>query len=155
MIRWSPGSVELIRPIACGLKCAICAILLSLAIATGAEAQSISCPLAEQKPMLVFQLFFGRSVPNRGPVTATEWSTFLRQSVTPRFPDGFTVYDAYGQWLDAQKHSIIRESTKVIVIAAIDTPEVRAKVAEVSENYRKLFHQQSVGIVTTDGCGAF
>jgi hypothetical protein len=105
--------------------------------------------------MLLFQMFFGRSVPNRGPVTSREWNAFLRQSVTPRFPDGFTVYDAYGQWLNPKRNAVIRESTKVIVIAAADTPEVRAKVAEVSENYRRLFHQQSVGIITTAGCGAF
>jgi hypothetical protein len=155
MTVWSPGSKTLMRPVRCGLRYAICGMLLGLAAETGAQAQSISCPLSEQQPMLVLQMFFGLSVPNRGPVTSREWSAFLRQSVTPRFPDGFTVYDAYGQWLDQKRHSIAREGTKVIVIATADTPELRTKVAEVSENYRRLFHQQSVGIITTAGCGAF
>lgn len=139
----------------CRLRYAGCLLLCGLALATAAPAQSISCPLAAQKPMLLFQLFFGRSVPDRGPVTAREWSTFLRQNVTPRFPDGFTVYDAYGQWLNPASHAIARESTKVIVIATVDTPDVRTKITAVSESYRRLFHQQSVGIVSSAACAAF
>jgi hypothetical protein len=131
------------------------ALLLVTASAGTSRAQEAACPFPDQKPMLVIQMFFGRSVPHRRPVTTKEWNLFLRRTVTPQFPDGFTVYDAYGQWLSPKSHSVSRDPTKVVVIATADTAEVRAKVAEVSENYRQLFHQESVGVISLTECGAF
>jgi hypothetical protein len=135
------------------VRAALCMMLLAGAM--DANAQTESCPLAGQKPMMVVQLFFGLSVPHRGPVTAKEWNSFLRQTVTPRFPDGFTVYDAYGQSWNPVTHSVGREKTKVVLIAIDDTPPTRAKIAEVADEYRGAFHQRSVGILTSPSCGAF
>ena len=105
--------------------------------------------------MLVTQLFFGLSVKGRGPVTPKEWQGFLRRNVAPRFPDGFTVYDAHGQWLEPMTHSVVRENSKVMIIAAEDTAEVRVKITEVADLYRKVFHQLSVGVITSRECAAF
>jgi hypothetical protein len=135
-------------------RAAVAAILLVLACAGTAQAQD-ACPFPDQKPMLVIQMFFGRSVPHRHPVTAVEWNEFLKQTVTPLFPDGFTVYDAYGQWLNPRTHTVSRDPTKVLIVATADTSEVRAKVAEVSARYRQLFHQEAVGVVSVTECGAF
>ena len=118
-------------------------------------AQELSCPLSNEKPMLVTQLFFGLSVKGRGPVTRSEWTAFVRHTVAPRFPDGFTVYEAEGQWLDPASHSVVRENSKVMIIATEDTAEVRTKITEVSDLYRKTFHQQSVGVITRRECAAF
>lgn len=138
-----------------GVLWVVLACTLLLARSRVAQAQDTSCPFAGQKPMLVTQLFFGRSIPHGGLVTASEWNTFLRQHVTTLFPDGFTVYDGYGQWLNPKTQAISRDPTKVVVIAAVDTPEVHAKVAELSEAYRHLFHQESVGVLSVTECGAF
>ncbi len=105
--------------------------------------------------MLVTQLFFGLSIKGRGPLTRSEWTAFVRRSVAPRFPDGFTVYEAEGQWLDPDSHAVVRENSKVMIIAAEDTAEVRTKITEVSDLYRKAFHQQSVGVITRRECAAF
>ncbi|MBV8633818.1 MAG: DUF3574 domain-containing protein, partial [Burkholderiaceae bacterium] len=72
------------------------------------------CPLPGQTSELVVQMYFGQNIEHRGPVTPHEWNDFLRRNVTPRFPDGFTVYDAYGQWQDRESHRIARENSKVI-----------------------------------------
>jgi hypothetical protein len=146
-------SGEVNRPIIGIVRTALCVMLLAGAI--DANAQAESCPLAGQKPMIVVQLFFGLSVPHRGPVTAKEWSSFLRQTVTPRFPDGFTVYDAYGQSRNPVTGSVGREKTKVVLVAIDDTLPARAKIAEVADQYRDTFHQRSVGILTNPSCGAF
>ena len=42
-------------------------------------------------------LYFGLSRPN-GSVSELEWQIFLRDEVTKRFPEGFTVWEAQGQW---------------------------------------------------------
>ena len=149
----SGAALEVNRRSVGNLRAALCVMLLGAAM--DANAQTEPCPLAGQKPMIIVQLFFGLSVPHRGPVTAKEWSSFLQQTVTPRFPDGFTVYDAYGQSWNPVTRSVGREKTKILLIAIVDTAPARAKIAEVADEYRGTFHQRSVGIVTSPSCGAF
>ena len=134
---------------------ALAAALVVLATPQLGAAQELACPLANEKPMLVAQLFFGLSVKGRGPVTRSEWTAFVRRNVAPRFPDGFTVYEAEGQWLDPARREVVRENSKVMIIAAQDTAEVRAKITEVSDLYREAFHQQAVGVITRRECAAF
>ena len=125
------------------------------ATAQDAPARQAPCPLTGQKPTLVVQMFFGQNIRNRGPVTRKEWDAFLRSTVTPHFPDGFTVYDGYGQWMNPDTHVVARENSKVIVIATEDTAEVRDGINDVAAVYRKQFHQQAVGVLTNPGCIAF
>jgi hypothetical protein len=134
---------------------AIAGLLVSIAGAPIAAAAEVSCPIPNQTPMLVVQLFFGLSVKDRGPVSEHEWNSFLRQTVTPRFPDGFTVYDGYGQWLNPKTHSIAREKSKIILIAVPDTAVIRTKISEVSAAYQRDFHQEAVGVLTESACGSF
>ena len=42
-------------------------------------------------------LYFGLAHP-LGKVSESQWQAFLREEVTPRFPDGLTVWQADGQW---------------------------------------------------------
>jgi ABC-type sugar transport system substrate-binding protein len=134
---------------------ALAAALAVLAAPQISAAEDLSCPLASEKPMLVGQLFFGLSVQGRGPVTRGEWNAFVQRDVAPRFPGGFTVYDAEGQWLDAARHAVVREKSKVMIIAVEDTVEARTNLAAVAELYRAAFRQQSVGIITRRECAAF
>ena len=46
---------------------------------------------------LSIELLFGRSMPG-GQVSEPAFQDFLAGVVTPRFPDGLTVLDGYGQW---------------------------------------------------------
>ena len=124
------------------------------ALATPAAAEGLVCS-APQQPMQQIELMFGRNIGGRLGVSETAWSRFLAREVTPRFPDGFTIYEASGQWWNTETHSVGREHTKVIVISAEDTALIRTNIAEVSDAYRKIFHQQSVGIVSNQGCSAF
>src|SRR3954465_12817319 len=48
------------------------------------------------------RLYFGRSIPGGGGVPDDDWTAFLRDVVTPRFPSGLSVWRADGQWLDSQ-----------------------------------------------------
>lgn len=129
-------------------------LALALALLAG-PALAEECPFPGQKPKLVVQLFFSQNVKGQGPVSLRAWQRFLADTVTPRLPDGFTVYDAYGQWLNPRTQGISREDTKVIMVAGEDTPEFRNAVQDVAERGRKRFSQQSVGVLSSAGCGAF
>jgi len=49
-------------------------------------------------------------------ISQQRWTEFLDKEVTPRFPDGFSVLDAYGQWRDHGAPEPERLRTKVIVV---------------------------------------
>ena len=128
---------------------------LILAAAWSSLAQAEPCPIAGQAPMLVVQMFFGQNIAGKKTISPAAWQAFHRTEVTPKFPDGFTVFDAYGQWRDTATSRIDRERSKVVEIATPDTPEKRTKIRDLAATYRRQFRQQSVGIVTTPGCAAF
>src|SRR3954463_6899250 len=44
------------------------------------------------------ELYFGTDKPDGAAVTEEEWTRFLAEEVTARFPDGFTVLEGYGQF---------------------------------------------------------
>ncbi|MEZ5285088.1 MAG: DUF3574 domain-containing protein [Vicinamibacterales bacterium] len=78
------------------------------------------------------RLFFGLRTGD-GVVSAEQWSRFLEEVVTPRFPDGFTVVDASGQWRAAGDAHITVEPSRVVEIAHDDSADARRHVHEVVE----------------------
>ena len=113
------------------------------------------CPLPGQKEMLIVKMYFGQSMPGGHTVPPRAWTRFLSAAVTPRFPDGFTVYDAQRQWMDPKMSKPGHERTKVIEIAAPDSLAAHTAITDIARSYRESFHQQSVGIVTSTSCAAF
>ena len=135
---------------------AYAAILAGLAaLLWSSQLQADTCPIAGQTPMMIVQLFFGQDIAGKGHLPDRAWRRFLGDTVTPRFPDGFTVFDSYGQWRAPGAGKVGRERSKVVEIATADSPDVRKKIEDIAAAYRMRFHQQSVGVVTLPGCGAF
>jgi Protein of unknown function (DUF3574) len=114
-----------------------------------------SCLLPSEQRMLVAELFFGRNIQGRGPLTDAEWAAFAANTITPNFPDGFTVFDGEGQWRNPRAGHIARDPTKVLLVAAKREPDLARRLSTVIEAYTTRFHQQSVGIITRDSCAAF
>ena len=96
------------------------------------------------------RLYFGRTRTD-----AEAWQRFLAERVTPRFPSGFTVIDAAGQWQQRSTGRIIQERSTVIEIAAPRTPEIVWKLEEIRADYRQAFAQESVGLVVSETCFSF
>jgi len=97
------------------------------------------------------ELYFGLGradqVRDGGGPTDADWQAFLDREVTPRFPDGLTVIDAYGQWLNRQSAATARLRTKVLIILHEDTPEMRAAVDAIRLAWKARWHDQSVLLV--------
>jgi hypothetical protein len=125
-----------------------------LCLSPSAFAQT-SCPLPGQKPMQVVHLFFGRAIAGRAPLTNREWSRFASEVLTPNFPDGFTAYDADGQWMNDKLHRIVRERSKVVIIAADPGADIAQRLTAVTDAYEKQFRQLSVGVISETSCAAF
>ena len=127
----------------------------SPAAAPPAEAKPYQCILPQEQRMLVAELFFGRNIRGRRPLSDIEWSEFAAQTITPNFPDGFTVFDGDGQWQNPATGRIARERTKILLVAAKRDPDLAPRLTAVIDAYKARFHQQSVGIITRDSCAAF
>jgi hypothetical protein len=90
----------------------------------------------------------------RGKASDARWREFLAREVTPRFPDGLTVYETTGQWRDPATQTITREKSRVLrIIVPADTAQ--DKIVAVADAYKKQFRQKSVGIVTRPACVSF
>ena len=117
--------------------------------------QPYMCLLPTEKRMLVAEVFFGRDIAGRAPLSEAEWRAFAAETITPNFPDGFTAFDAEGQWRNPATGTIARQPTKVLLVAAPRTPDLAPRLSSVIEAYKARFRQQSVGIITRDSCAAF
>ena len=113
-----------------------------------AAAQAITC-IAPQTAMLDIELLLGR-----GKASDARWKQFLSREVTPRFPDGLTVYETTGQWRDPATKAVTREKSRVLrIIVPADT--ARDKIDAVAQAYKTQFAQKSVGIVMRPACVSF
>jgi hypothetical protein len=125
-----------------------CAIYVA-ALSGVASAQTLSCT-PPQKPMLDVEFLLGR-----GKASEARWLQFLAREVTPRFPDGLTVYETTGQWRDPQRKVVVREHSRVLRIIIAAAEPANDEIAAVAEAYKKQFAQKSVGIVTRPACVSF
>lgn len=78
------------------------------------------------------------------PISEAQWRAFLDKEVTPRFPDGFTVFDAYGQWLFRGAREPNRLNTKVLVMLHEDTPQRTADIEAIRLAWKQATKHQSV-----------
>ena len=120
-------------------------LLLLLAAGCAGTAPAVK-PIPATQALVRSELFFGRLKPDGKVVTDAEWRAFVAEHVTTRFPDGFTVIDALGQYRD-RDGQIKEEPTKVLLIVHGPEPRLRAAIQELRELYRRLFQQKSVLLI--------
>jgi hypothetical protein len=98
-------------------------------------------------------MYFGLTKP-AGAISEKQWQAFLRDKVTPRFPDGLTVWEANGQWR-ASNGQINRERAKVLLLVHSESPDVREAIMAIIAEYKHDFQQESVLWETAPVCAAF
>ena len=69
--------------------------------------------------------------------------------------EGTTVYDAKGQWRPPGSQTIIRERTKVVMIAMPPGAENDSRLQQVIAAYKRRFDQKSVGLIVRPACVSF
>jgi len=81
-------------------------------------------------------------------VSESAWRAFLDKEVTPRFPDGLSVVDVYGQWQGAKEPAPERLRSKMLIVDYPDTQANRDKVDAIRAAWKKMTGDQSVLRVT-------
>ena len=95
-------------------------------------------------------LYVGTDTPS-GHVTLEEWTQFLSETVTPRFPEGLSTWQASGQWRSASGQ-IIREPSYVLNFVHPDDPVPNKAVQEIIASYKSRFQQEAVLRVASHTC---
>ena len=105
-----------------------------------------SCPGASSGECLIrTELFFGLAKPDGSLISAAEWSSFLDERILPRFPEGLTVHDTTGRYLDAQRHTVKEPSHVVVLFYPPDQASTaNEKIAAIVSEYCSQYHQESV-----------
>lgn len=95
-------------------------------------------------------LYFGLRTNDGVEISPLNWLSFLGETITPRFPDGLTVLDAYGQssrFVDGIP--VGGQHTRVLIVVHPASPEASAAIAEIKAAWRArfpgagLFHTES------------
>ncbi|MBM4264057.1 MAG: DUF3574 domain-containing protein [Deltaproteobacteria bacterium] len=98
-------------------------------------------------------LYFGTAKPN-GVVTPDDWSGFLENTVTPRFPQGLTSSRASGQWRGSDGE-IVREDSHVLLLLHPDNAATEQSIREVIDTYKSQFQQEAVLRIRSATCASF
>lgn len=88
-------------------------------------------------------LYFGRNIPGVGEVSDIQFQTFVDGVITPRFPDGLTIFNANGQFRDSTG-TTIQERSKVVTLFVDDASAPQASIDAIAAAYRQQFNQESV-----------
>ena len=105
--------------------------------------------------MRIYTLYFGRSVAGRPEVSDQEWRAFRDQVITPALPNGYTVLDGQGAWMNPRSRATIYEATKILVVALPDVPGGLSVVNRIRSAWQHRFHQYVVGMTVQTGRGSF
>lgn len=110
------------------------------------QPQSTGALLAARSQGSIFhrtELYFGRDKPG-GEVSEEQFQHFLAVEVTKRFPDGLTLIDGLGQFLDSSG-TIVKEKSKLLILFyPLSDRQADSRVEDIRTAYRGQFQQESV-----------
>lgn len=136
------------------------AALLAAALAACATPKEVATPsmpvcAAGGSQMARVELIFGLDIKGGGRISEAEWRAFLEKEVTPRFPDGLTAFDAYGQWRVPSDRRIARLDSKMLLIWYAPSATAEANIQAIREAYKTRYDQISVMRVDSADCVSF
>ncbi len=99
-------------------------------------------------------LYLGTDIPAGGKVTPSDWQVFVDTVVTPRFPQGLSVWQAAGQWKMAAG-PVVKEQSYLLNIVHAGAPAEAQAVQDIAQAYKQRFGQEAVLRVSHPVCVGF
>ena len=123
---------------------AVCLLGVSVLILAACQSTSeFRCPEGLQG-VVRYELYFGLDHADGRSVSAEEWDDFVADTITPRFPQGLSMFDVRGQW-QRPDGIIERENTKMVMLAHPPPTEAgMILVDEIAREYQRRFGQDPV-----------
>jgi hypothetical protein len=104
-------------------------------------------------PWIRAELFFGLPTGESQGAKAI-WKRFVSEMITPRFPSGFTVVPAYGQWSGACG-KIECQNCRILIIVAPGSASTEQALEELAQIWRRQTGESSVLRVLTSARALF
>jgi hypothetical protein len=104
--------------------------------------------------MTKYELFLGQNIGTTGRISDEDWQRFLTEEVTPRYPEGFTVLEAAGQWRDPMG-TIVSERSRDLVVIVRDPASELPKITAIRDTYKTRFRQDAVLLAQSQICAGF
>lgn len=99
-------------------------------------------------------LYLGTAIGERGQVVSeAEWQRFVAEEVATRFPEGFSVVEATGQYRSPATGNVVSEKTRILTLVHADAPAAHRAIDTIAAAYKARFQQESV--LRVDQCAAF
>ena len=136
----------------CRITAAVLLASMTALLASCASIRHQPCDVGQQS-MTTEHLYFGTGKPD-GVVSAEDWKHFLSDTVTPRFPQGLSVWQASGQW-QSEAGPIIHESSYVLDIVHEGSAVHEQAIGEIMDTYKEQFQQEAVLRVKGSACVSF
>ena len=111
----------------------------------------LSCGSGEQRAVQEM-VYFGTDTPS-GSVTPEDWTRFLTETVTPRFPEGLSFWQASGQWR-AASGVMVNEPTYILSLIHPDNATTNKAMQDILSSYKTRFHQEAVLRVSSAVCAS-
>jgi Protein of unknown function (DUF3574) len=111
-----------------------------------------SCPGGRQA-MIAEYLYFGTAKPD-GQVSPDDWRRFVDEVVTPKFPQGLSVWQASGQW-KSEAGPIVREPSYVLNVVHERNETHDGAIIGIMKSYKARFRQEAVLRVQSSACVSF
>jgi hypothetical protein len=103
--------------------------------------------------MARLELVLGARAPS-GVVGPRAWAKFLAREITPRFPDGLSVFEGYGQWRSGSG-GVGREPSRLVLIWYAPDALSESKIEAIRAAYKRRFRQDSVLRADSASCVSF
>ncbi len=126
--------------------------LLLLGLTACVNTTALSCSAGEHRNINEM-LFFGRDMPG-GEVSADEWQEFVENVITPRFPQGLSVWLVYGQWKMADG-TIIQENSFALNVLHDNNAASNTFIEEIMSTYKSRYQQEAVLRVKSSACVSY
>lgn len=132
------------------LRIVLSASLLSLVACTTAPTppaamRGDAARPAQAQDWVRSELYFGvGNEDGTDAVSDAQWQAFLDREVTPRFPDGLTVLDGYGQWLFRDRDELVRQRSKILVVLHERSPRRTADIEAIRQAWKQATRHESV-----------
>jgi hypothetical protein len=93
------------------------------------------------------RLYFGQNIGMDRTIAPEDWQQFVATAITPRFPNGLTIFSGDGQWRDPHGN-LVREHTYIVEIEHKANEDVESAIAAIAAEYKTRFHQDAVLRIT-------
>jgi uncharacterized protein DUF3574 len=134
---------DMLRPLPWTVLAIACVLGLQATAQTDSGSRG-ACSVKGAQLWAHTELYFGTSIQPAGTlISEQQYQQFVDAQVTPRFPEGFTVFTGSGQFRNASG-VIVREPTKVLVLSYPSARATSDAIEAIRTAYVSKFQQEAV-----------